>query len=601
MKLIAEGKMPKNTYPLPEVIQLIENSSKPVIAAIHGTALGGGLEIALGCHYRIALASAKCGLPEVQLGLLPGAGGTQRLPRLVGPQVAIQMISTGAPASASAAMKTGILDHVLPAEAKTRNDLLKAAVIYAKATSCNGIPLEMRRTSLKHLPPIPDTAFDGAKAMANKAARGFLAPQLCIDAVQAAFTSKSFAEGMRVESKLFFKLMTGDQSKAQLHFFGAQRAAAKIPGVPAGSATKFRKCGIIGAGTMGGGIAMCFIEVGIDVVLIDAKQEYVDNGLKIIRGNYASSIKRKKLSEKQAEAYMNRIKPSIDYNDLKDVDIVIEAVFENMQVKKEVFGKLDKVCKRECLLCSNTSTLDIDEIAASTRRPESVLGAHFFSPANKMRLLEIVRGKRTANSAIADLLALGKKIKKVSVVAGNCFGFIGNRVFNHYGAESLLMIEEGATLEQVDKVMYDFGFPMGPFTVGDVVGTDVSYKIRESRGLTDPKNRDPNERYLGELGDKLYRMKRFGIKTKKGWYDYEGRKPVASPEVQAMINQYRTQQRITPRKFEKQEILERCLYPLINDCFNILEEGIALRPSDIDVVLILGYGFPLYRWPNVLC
>jgi 3-hydroxyacyl-CoA dehydrogenase len=572
--------------------------NKPIIAAISGAALGGGLELALGCHYRIAAPNAQLGLPEVQLGLLPGAGGTQRLPRLVGAQAALQMITTGAPANAKKALAIGLLDYVFP-KVKTQSELLQAAIAYAKDTVNNGITVAERRVSAMKNLPTPLMLFDGARKMAAKSARGFVAPLGCVDAVEAAITAPTFEAGLKREGEIFAKLMMGTQSSAQQYFFFAQRECSKVPGINPKDVKNdgIKKVGIIGAGTMGAGIAMNFIQVGIAVILMDIKKEYVDNGLKTISNNYGSALKKKKLTKKDFDKYMSLVTPSTSYDDLKDVDMVIEAVFENMDIKKKVVKACDAVLKPGALICTNTSTLNVDEIADATSRPELVIGTHFFSPANQMKLLEIVRGKKTSPLTIAKVLGVGKRIKKVSVVVGNCFGFVGNRMIEWYAREAAFLLEEGASVEQVDSVLYKYGMAMGPFTMGDLAGNDVGYKIRESLGLTDPAKRKAGERYAGGLGDKLVKKGRLGQKTGKGWYKYEkgGRKPIPDPEVAAMIDSHRKELGIKPRKISDQEILERCLYPLINDGFNILQERIAIRPSDIDVIYVYGYGFPVYR------
>eukprot|EP00475_Leptophrys_vorax_P020310 TRINITY_DN2776_c0_g1_i1.p1 TRINITY_DN2776_c0_g1~~TRINITY_DN2776_c0_g1_i1.p1 ORF type:complete len:739 (-),score=246.36 TRINITY_DN2776_c0_g1_i1:57-2273(-) len=595
-KNIAQGIIDPDT--LPFLINDIEAIQKPIVAAIAGSALGGGLELALGCHYRVGAPNASLGLPEVQLGILPGAGGTQRLPRLIGAQAALQMITTGAPVNAKKGLALGILDHVFP-KVKTQPELLAAALVYAKETVSSGIPVSARRVSqLKNL-PTPLMLFDGARQMATKSARGFIAPLGCVDAVEAAITSPDFETGLRREGEIFAKLVAGVQSAAQQYFFFAQRECSKVPGVNPKDTKNdgIKKVGIIGAGTMGAGIAMNFIQAGIAVVLMDVKKEFVDNGLKGIKNNYMSAIKKKKLTKEVVDKYLSLITPSTSYSDFKDADMVIEAVFENMDIKKKVVQECDKVLKPGALICTNTSTLDVDEIASATSRPELVIGTHFFSPANQMKLLEIVRGKKTSPQTVGRILGVGKRIKKVCVVVGNCFGFVGNRMLEWYGREAAFLLEEGASVQQVDAVLYKYGMAMGPFTMGDLAGNDVGYKIREGLGLTDPSKRNPAERYAGGLGDKLVKLGRLGQKTGKGWYKYEkgNRKPIPDPEVSALIEKHRQELGIKPRKVSDEEILERCLFPLINDGFNILQERIAIRPSDIDVIYVYGYGFPVYR------
>lgn len=548
--LMSSGKEIPNMYFLPEVIASLEASNKPVISAIHGNALGGGLEVCLGTHYRIALESAKMGLPEVQLGLLPGGGGTQRLPRVVDLQTAITMISSGRSLKAPEALKKGLIDHIVPG--KTREALLAGAIEYASVTAGNGIDLVTRRLSVRKLPPIPDTVFDGARKMAGKAARGFKAPLNCISAVEAAFTAKTFTKGMRAESKLFNELIMGTQAKAQQYFFFAQRQAGKVPGVATENAD-IGVVGIIGAGTMGAGIAMNFIQAGVDVLIMDLKPEFVKKGLEYIQQSYASLVKRKKMKQAVMDTCMSHIKGTSNYSDMSVCDMVVEAVFENMDVKKSVFKSLDENCKPSCLLCTNTSTLDIDEIASATKRPDMVIGTHFFAPANKMMLLEIVRGKHTRPEVIGKVMALSKRIKKVAVVVGNCFGFVGNRIFGVYNTEAQNVLLSGSTVEIIDKAFYDFGLPMGPFTVGDLSGNDIGYKIREGQGIIAKKKENPDlPGYPFDIADRLVlEFGRLGHKTSKGWYDYpQGpRKPVASSEVSKVIAEVRKSKKITPQDF----------------------------------------------------
>ncbi len=577
------GQTPKEPH-LTDVIDALEGSAKPVVAAIHGTALGGGLEVALACHFRGAVASAKVGLPEVKLGLLPGAGGTQRLPRLAGVETALQMIVSGEPLPAPRAQEAGILDELVEGD-----DPAAGGVAFArKVVSENR---EIRR--LSQLPPaVTDPAvFENfEKAIARKA-RGFLAPFHCIKAVRAA-AELPFDEGIMRERDLFIELLFSSESAAQRHVFFAERQVARVPGLPKDTLQReINSAGIIGAGTMGGGIAMCFANAGIPVTIVETKQEALDRGIETIRGNYARTVDKGRLSREQMEARMGLITPSLQMEDLATVDIVIEAVFEDMTVKKEVFGRLDEICREGAILATNTSTLDVNEIAAATKRPQDVIGMHFFSPANVMKLLENVRGDRTADDVVATVMALSKKIGKVGVLVGVCDGFVGNRMLAPRGREAAFLVEEGALPQQVDKVLYDFGFPMGPFAMADLAGLDVGYRIRKAREAT----RDPDQRDSTWL-DKIVEMDRLGQKTGAGVYRYEdGRTPVPDPEIEQLIIEHSKQIGIERRKISDEEILERCLYSMINEGAKILEEGIAARSLDIDIVWIYGYGFPVYR------
>lgn len=587
---IARGDRSGLAFPLSDVIQEIENLEKPVIAAIHGTALGGGLEIALGCHYRIANEKAKMGLPEVQLGILPGAGGTQRLPRLIDLQNAMKMITSGAPIAAKKALEIGLIDFVAPSSVP----LLDFAVQYAHDTAKQSIPVSTRRVSKRDVLPVPPQfAFDMARRAASRV-KGFIAPLACIDAIEVA-CQRPFAEGMAFEAETIARLMVSPQAAAQQYFFFAQRMASKVPGVP-NSSSGIAFVGIIGAGTMGAGIAMNFIQVGIKVVLLDVKEEYIERAKVNIMGNYASAVHKRRMKQQQVDQIMSLIRFTTKYEDLSNCDLVIEAVFEDMKIKKDVLTTLDRVCKPSALLCTNTSTLDVDEIASCTSRPSKVVGTHFFSPANIMKLLEIVRGAQTSPETLSVILDVSKRIKKVAVVVGNCRGFVGNRLLEWYGREAAFLMEEGASPQQIDKVLQSFGMAMGPFAMGDLAGMDVGHKIRASMGLLDPATR-PKGRYHGAFADKLVKMNRLGQKTGKGIYLYKkgSRKPIVDPEIERMISDHRKSIGITPRVISDEEILERCMLPLINDGFNVLHEGIALRPSDIDVVYVYGYGFPVYR------
>ena len=581
---IKEFGKPMQAPGLHEVLDHIEASKKPVVAAIHGTALGGGLEVALTCHWRVAVPPAQVGLPEVKLGILPGAGGTQRLPRLVGAQAALEMITTGNPVGAKKALAMGIVDEV------TEGDLLAGAIAYANKVVAEKRPLRLvSRMDEKVKNTDPKIFAEFRKGMERRA-RGFFAPWRCADCVEAACTLP-FAEGLKRERELFMQCMESPHRKAQIHAFFAEREVAKIPDVPADTPVKkIAKAAVLGAGTMGGGIAMNFANVGIPVKILEVSQEALSRGLGVIEKNYATSVSRGSIPQAAMDKAMSLISSTQRYEDIADADIVIEAVFEEMGVKKEVFAKLDKVMKPGAILASNTSTLDIDEIASATKRPESVIGTHFFSPANVMRLLENVRGKKSSKETIATVMAMAKTIRKVGVLAGNCDGFIGNRMLHGYGREAAFLLEEGATPWQVDKVIYDFGLPMGPFQMGDLAGLDVGWRIRKGKAHL----RDPKERY-STVADQLCEMGRFGQKTGAGYYKYEGRNAVPDPEVEKLIEATAAKNGIKRRKISDEEILTRCMYPLVNIGAQILDEGIAIRSSDIDIVYIYGYGFPVYR------
>ncbi len=568
---------------LPKVVLCIEDSPKPVIAAIHGTALGGGLEIALGCHFRLALAGAKLGLPEVKLGLLPGAGGTQRLPRLVGVEAALEMIVSGNPISATKAKSLGVLDEIV------EGDLKAAALGLAKKVIDERRPIR-KISSLAATLENPTVFEDFASGIARKS-RGFLAPFKCIEAVRAA-VELPFAEGMKRESAIFLELYTSDQSKAQRHAFFAEREAAHIPGLPQDQPTReIKSVGILGAGTMGGGIAMCFANVGISVELLDVNQEFLDKGLSVISKNYASSVARGTIKQDEMEKRLSLIKPTLSYADLKDVDLVIEAVYEDMAIKKEVFGKLDSVCKKGAILASNTSYLNIDEIAKATGRPQDVMGMHFFSPANVMRLLENVRGAKTAPEVYATAMKVGKTIGKVPVLVGVCDGFVGNRMLAKRVRECNFLLEEGATPWQIDKVIYNFGFPMGHYAMGDLSGLDVGWRNRKANfAFITPREQACN------ILDQICEMGRFGQKTGAGFYKYdEKRNATPDPLIEELIIKHSRKVGIKRRVISDEEIIERTIYSMINEGAKILEEKIAARPHDIDVVWLYGYGFPVYR------
>lgn len=580
---IREFGKPLAAPDLNQLLEQMENSSKPVVAAIHGTALGGGLEVALGCHYRVAVASARVGLPEVHLGLLPGAGGTQRLPRLIGVEPALDMIVQGNHVAAARALSLGIIDAIIEGNLQT------GAITYAKQLLAAG----KGPRNIRDMPqPVakPEFFAEYTQSISRKM-RGFKAPFHIIKSVQAA-VELPFAEGMQRERQLFMELMASGESLAQRHVFFAEREVAKVPGLAKDTPRReIKRAAVIGAGTMGGGIAMNFANAGIPVKLLELKQELLDKGLAVIRGNYENTAKKGRMTSSDVEKRMALIEPTIAYADIKDVDIVIEAVFENMEVKKDVFKILDKTCKPGAILATNTSTLDVNEIAGVTQRPQDVIGMHFFSPANVMRLLENVRGEKTADDVIATVMNLSSRIGKIGVLVGVCDGFVGNRMLHQRTRESAFLVEEGATPEQVDKVLFDFGFPMGPFAMADMAGLDVGYKVREER-----RKAGKVEKRDSLWIDRVVEMGRHGQKTRAGIYQYaDGRTPVADPEVAKVIAQCATQAGIEQRRISDQEILERCLYPMINEGAKILAEGIAARPLDIDIIWINGYGFPAYK------
>lgn len=583
------GKPPKAPW-LDAVIAAYEGSTKPVVAAIHGTALGGGLEVALGCHYRVAVRDAKCGLPEVKLGLLPGAGGTQRLPRVVGFAKALEMIVSGDPIGAPSARELGLVDHVVGEDG---GDLVAAAVAFAeKIASVRPLPRARDLTAHVEQAKVHPEIFDKARKDAVARARGGRAPVRCVEAVKAA-AELPFDEGLARERSLFTEAMDSTESKALRHVFFAERTAAKIPDVPASTPTvPIRKVAILGAGTMGGGIGMAFANAGISVILVDREQALVEKGIGIISKNYAGTVSKGKLTQAEMDARVGRIRGTTSWDGLADVDLVIEAVFEEMGLKKEIFGRLDAICRKDAILATNTSTLDVNEIAASTSRPEQVIGLHFFSPANVMRLLEIVRAAKTSRTVVATSMKLAKDINKVGVLVGVCYGFVGNRMLHAYGREAQLLIQEGASPSQVDGVLTGFGFAMGPCATGDLAGLDVGWRIR--KGLPKPA---AGERYSGAVPDRLAEMGRFGQKTGAGFYRYEAgsRAPIPDPAVDAIIADVSKELGIQRRAVSDQEVLERCMYAMIGEGAKILDEGIALRASDVDTVWINGYGFPAHR------
>jgi 3-hydroxyacyl-CoA dehydrogenase len=572
------GKAPKGPS-LFDALQMIEFGTKPVVAAIHGTALGGGLEVALTCHYRVAVPSAKCGLPEVKLGLLPGAGGTQRLPRIVGPEKALEMVTSGSHVGAKQCLEMGLVDE-LAEEGKLR----EGAVAFARKIVAEKRPLKKVRDlndKVEAARGKPEIFENFRKANARKF-RGFLAPEYNIQCIEAA-VNLPFDEGIKVEQKLFRELVTGTQSAAQRHVFFAERQVWNLPDVPADTPIiPVKKVGIIGAGTMGGGIAMNFLNTGFPVTIVETKQEALDRGVATIRKNYENSAKKGRFPMEEVEKRMGLLTGSLDMNDLADCDLVIEAVFENMDIKKDVFGKLDKIVKQGAILATNTSALNIDEIATAVKRPEAVIGLHFFSPANVMRLLEVVRADKTSNEVIATSMQIAKKIGKIAALVGVCPGFVGNRILAQRQREAQKLIMEGAMPWDVDRVLYDFGLPMGPFAMSDLAGLDIGWSKEKSKGET--------------LRDRLCEMDRRGQKTGAGYYDYdENRNAKPSPVVEKMILDYAAEKGINRRTISDDEILERCIYPMINEGAKILEEGKAIRSSDIDIVWINGYGFPVYR------
>ncbi|MCC6295273.1 MAG: enoyl-CoA hydratase/isomerase family protein [Pseudomonadales bacterium] len=565
------------------VIDTMEGAAKPIVAAIHGTALGGGLEVALGCHYRVAVPSARVGLPEVNLGLLPGAGGTQRLPRLIGAEKALDLMVQGTHVPAAEAQQLGILDELIEGDLKT------GALAFARRVLAEN--RGVKRASERPVAPVAADFFANYEAGIARRLRGFKAPFHIIKAVEAAATLP-FAEGMKREAKLFQELMSSSESRAQRHVFFAEREVAKVPGLPKDVAQReIRSAAVIGAGTMGGGIAMNFANAGIPVTLLELNREALDRGLAVVRKNYEATASKGRLTAADVEQRMGLIRPTTDYADIAQADVVIEAVFENMDVKKEVFRKLDAVCKPGAILATNTSTLDVDEIASVTQRPQDVIGMHFFSPANVMRLLENVRGRKTADDVIATVMTLSRRIGKIGVLVGVCDGFVGNRMLHQRTREAMFLVEEGARPEQIDKVLYDFGFPMGPFAMADMAGLDVGYKVREERRKAG-KVEKRDSRWI----DQIVEMGRHGQKTGAGIDRYQdGRTPLPDPEIQELIARCAREAGVTQRAIGDQEILERCLYPMVNEGAKILEEGIAARALDIDIIWINGYGFPAYR------
>jgi 3-hydroxyacyl-CoA dehydrogenase len=573
---------------LHSVIRVVENSDKPVVAAIHSVAMGGGLELALGCNYRIAAPGASIALPEVKLGILPGAGGTQRLPRVLGVETALNMIVSGEP------VKSELLAQ-LPGQklfdrmAASPESLLDEAIAFARSVAdTRPLPL-VRDLPCKH--PMGDAYFQFARNMVKGMAKNLPAPVKCVDAVEAA-TQGRFEDGLAKERALFVYLVQTPESAALRHIFFAERAASKIPDVPADTPRRdIKSVAVVGAGTMGGGISMNFLNAGIPVTLLEMKQDALDRGVATIRKNYEAQVKKGKLKADKYEQRMSLLKTTLDYNDLKDADLVIEAVFEEMSVKQKVFETLDAVMKPGAILATNTSTLDVNKIASFTKRPQDVVGLHFFSPANVMKLLEVIRGAKTGKDVLATVMSLAKKIKKTGVVSGVCDGFIGNRMIEQYSRQAGFLLDEGATPQQVDKAIEKFGFAMGPFRMGDLAGNDIGWAIRKRRAVEHP------DMLYSRTADKLCELGRFGQKTGAGWYDYQPGKRDAIPSdaVVKMIEAHRKELGITPRKISDDEIVQRLVYALVNEGARILQDGIASRASDIDMVYLTGYGFPIHR------
>jgi len=569
------------------LIKLLEACDKPSIAALHSVVMGGGLELALGCSYRVAAPGAQVALPEVKIGLLPGAGGTQRLPRVLGVETALNMIVSGEPVKSevlAALPGQKLIDRLID------GDLMAGALAFA-AEVAGKRPLPRVR-DLKATHPNADAYFQFARNTVKAMAKNFPAPPACLDCVEQAVKAPNIDEGLAFESRAFAGLMLTPESKALRHAFFGERAASKIPDVPEDTPQrKVEKVAVIGAGTMGGGISMNFLNAGIPVTILETKQEALDRGVATIRKNYESQVKRGKLKQDKYEQRLALLKTTLAYDDIKDADLVIEAVFEEMGVKEKVFRTLDEVMKPGAILASNTSTLDVNRIASFTRRPQDVIGTHFFSPANVMKLLEVVRGEKTAKDVLATVMAVGKKIRKTAVVSGVCDGFIGNRMIEQYSRQAGFLLEEGCTPAQVDRAIEKFGFAMGPFRMGDLAGNDIGWAIRKRRYAEHPEMR------YSKTADLLCEMGRYGQKTGAGWYDYQPgkRDAIPSPVVVEMIEKHRAALGITPRKVSDDEIVHRLVYALVNEGARILEEGIASKASDIDMVYLTGYGFPLFR------
>jgi 3-hydroxyacyl-CoA dehydrogenase len=570
---------------LPALLMRIEDCRKPVVVAIHGTAFGGGLELAMAGHYRVIAPGSQVGQPEVKLGIIPGAAGTQRLPRLAGVAKAVEMCAEGNPVKAEDALKAGIVDRMI------EGDLLAGAIAFAREVAEKPSHKTRERNEKVGTPEQNAPIFAAARETARKKQRNMTAPLAAIDAIEAS-VKLPFEEGCQFERKLFMECLFSSQSKSLIHVFFGEREVAKIPDIPKDTPIiPVNSVAVVGAGTMGGGIAMVFANAGIPVLLKEADQAALDRGLANIQKNYASSVKRGRFTQQFVDERLKLIQPTLSHESFSNVDMVVEAVFEGMALKKQVFGELDRICKPGAILASNTSTLSIDEIAATTTRPQFVIGTHFFSPANVMKLLEIVRGKATSKEVIATCMQLSKKLGKIGVLVGNCRGFVGNRMFHGYVRESVFLVEEGASVEAVDAALYDFGMAMGPLAVGDLAGLDVGWRIRkEYRHLEKPGVRQ------AFAGDQLCELGRYGQKTNAGWYRYdENRRAISDPEVATMVRKWASEAGIKQRQIAADEIVDRCVYALVNEGARILEEGYALRAVDIDIIYLNGYGFPAYR------
>jgi 3-hydroxyacyl-CoA dehydrogenase len=567
-----------------QLIDAVERSPKPVIAAINGVCMGGGLELSLGCNYRVATPDAVLGLPEVKIGLLPGAGGTQRLPRAVGAELGLRMIVSGDPIPAAEALRHGLVERIV--DRSSFDGVLQFA---AEVMKSSRHPKLRDRSSALPAGVAAEAFFAAARSDVARQARGLPAPLKCVDAVEAAVT-QPFEEGLAKERGYFIELVQSKESQALRHAFFAERTAAKIPDVPDDTATRpIRAAAVLGFGTMGGGIAMSFANAGIPVTVFEKDRAALDRGLAMCRRNWEATAKKGRLTSEQVEQRVALLKPTLDFNAVGSADIVIEAVYEDMVVKQDIFARLDSVMKRGAILATNTSTLDVDQIAAATTRPQDVIGTHFFSPANVMRLLEVVRGKKTAKEVLATVMQLAKRLKKVGVVSGVCDGFIGNRMLEQYVRQSLFLVDEGASPQQIDAALSKFGMAMGPFTMYDMAGMDIGYAIRQRRYVEKPHIT------YSRLADRVVELGRLGQKSGKGWYRYEAgsRTPLPDPEIDTLIEAYRAEIGLRPRRIDDEEIVQRCVYALVNEGARILAEGIALRASDIDVVYLTGYGFPV--------